>query len=265
MAVRLKPQLGTQPNTLHPHYHGLFADVIFNEGQGARVWDHCARRAGILTNFTKSAEWVIRDHGRSVEFDGVNDHISIPYNDLQKAAGGFTILTHMYVSAANSNKAVCSKASPTTASDGWWITVQDPSGGRSNAIQATYGDTDYFSSNNAMPTNTWVWLSIVWDGAELHFGIDGVGISSVTSAGTLTDGSDPLLLGRESNAYTSSIYLDGGMDYFRMWNFANNLDTIHSIIKDPYAAYFRSGFTYQHVAAAGGGNGLLLLNQASAC
>lgn len=248
----MKPFIGQLPNLTHPNYQGVVCDLIFNEGQGSRVFDGYSKKIGTLNNFPTGA-WRSRSSGNFLEFDGTNDNVTIPFHDRLAFTQGLTLVAHMYVSSTSSDKGVASQSSAGSGTDGWWISIRDPSDSRPNAIQFALNDSDFFSNNNAVPTNQWFWLAVVWDGATVFFYIDGILVSSTTTSGnTIVNNAATLRIGREYNFYTTSGYLDGGMSFFRMLNYGITASEVRRIMAEPYVAYHDSpGFRYGHIAAAG--------------
>lgn len=250
----MKPFIGQLHNASHPSLLGVTADIPVNEGQGGQVFEHCARLPAALTNFTLSAAWNVRESGPFIEFDGTNDHIVLPYRSLQTYDQGLTLVMHMYVSSTSVDKSAASQSSTSSATDGWWISIRDPSDSRPNAIQFSMNDSDFFSNNNAVPTNQWFWLGVSWHDGNVHFFIDGNEFSSVSTGGnTITNVAEPIRIGREFNFYTTSVYLDGGVGFFRMYNYGIGGDLMRAIVSNPYAAFqdFPS-FRYEHIIAAVG-------------
>lgn len=72
-----KPLPGTQINWLHPLSKDIIGCWLFNEGAGSKITDLANRNNGTF-NTASTSNWIGGVHGRSLDFEGADNEITIP-------------------------------------------------------------------------------------------------------------------------------------------------------------------------------------------
>lgn len=91
---RIKPRLGARLDRQHPLSSGLVGCWLFNEGGGNKLWDISGNlNHGTLTNMDPSSDWVSDPGGIALDFDGINDYVSVPQKSIfQLSSSAFTVV-----------------------------------------------------------------------------------------------------------------------------------------------------------------------------
>lgn len=152
---------------------------------------------------------------RALNFDGLNDFVSVPHNNLFNTSGGVTIETWIYPTNDNTpTQSVISKSSilnpgyrfPRT-DDGWksfsfHIYIE---GVGWNIISASYP-----------AINEWHHVAATYDGSIMKIYLDGVLKATKVVTGNIIVNTDALTIGTQSGY--SGEYFQGSLDEVRIWN-----------------------------------------------
>ncbi|MFH1366446.1 MAG: LamG-like jellyroll fold domain-containing protein [Patescibacteria group bacterium] len=222
----------------------LLADWNFNEGSGATLTDI----SGYGNNGTISgATWAAGKEGSALQFDGMNDYVSIPYNsnfDLG-ATSQFTI-EYWFNRHATEWHAAFSQLSTSEifgikshyASRFWWggdehmwtlaKTVSNP-----DDPMETPEVTQRFSYPSL---NAWHHVANVYNGTTMTTYIDGVQTGNtidVTGVALAPAANYPNLIGAQQNGDYQGNYFDGLIDEMRIWKKALSLAEIQDHYLNP--------------------------------
>jgi Concanavalin A-like lectin/glucanases superfamily/Bacterial Ig-like domain len=149
---------------------------------------------------------IMGDPDTSVNFDGVNDYMTVPNSSSLNITGAVTV--EAWVKRAKS---------------GWQVIAGKPGNGQSrlenyalwfdsgNFVRAFFGDgTNYVNVSSTAPLDTnWHKIAASYDNATVRLYIDGVQNATATSTVQLTPNTLPLLAGRESG---NTFYMGGRLD-----------------------------------------------------
>ena len=76
-----QPEVGYQINLAHPYSQGLVRFFIFNEGLGNTLFNLAPNgNDGTLTAMDAETDWVAGLNGWALDFDGIDDDITIPFS-----------------------------------------------------------------------------------------------------------------------------------------------------------------------------------------
>jgi len=181
---------------------------------------------------------------RALNFDGLNDYVSVPHNNLFNISTGVTIETWIYPTNDNTpTQSVISKSSilnpgyrfPRT-DDGWksfsfHIYIE---GVGWNIISATYP-----------AINEWHHVAATYDGSIMKIYLDGELKATKAVTGNIIANTDPLSIGTQVGY--SGEYFQGSLDEVRVWNRAlteceidNNMSCqLNPAIQNGLSAYYR--------------------------
>jgi hypothetical protein len=187
---------------------------------------------GALTNMTMD-DWVISGNPRlpsySLDFDGSNDYVEMATSEMVNSTEPFTINYWVFVLAVNDN-------------DGMYSLVSDKSTGFISFFSnhASYRPFSFGSSTwlqmhpstdfRSEMANAWTNISIDFDGVDYSnitsFKLYRNGIEeAITASGGYAGHGNLTRLGR---AGSTSTYLDGQLDLFRVWT-GRNLTTAETL------------------------------------
>lgn len=152
---------------------------------------------------------------RALNFDGLNDYVSVPHNNLFNTSGGVTIETWIYPTNDNTpTQSVISKSSilnpgyrfPRT-DDGWksfsFHIYIDGIGW--NIISASYP-----------AINEWHHVAATYDGFIMKIYLDGVLKATKVISGAIITNTDALTIGTQAGY--SGEFFQGSLDEVRVWN-----------------------------------------------
>lgn len=183
---------------------------------------------GYVGTLTAGSRWTIGKFGGAVNFDGLDDYISVPYNANLDPTSNISVSfwfkpSQTIDTSLNTYKGILSKASSNTDSDNDWVFFwESTENGRIRF--GTYGD------NVQTTSNTWVagkWYHIaatVSGGSTAYIYVNGVrdNYNSDTSvAGNAINGTTntPLNIGLARVA-SGDQYFNGSIDDVRIYNYA---------------------------------------------
>ena len=187
-------QLSVQPNGLELYYQ-------FDEASGSFVRDTSSNEYNGTT--VASPSWATGRVDGAVSLNGTSHYVTGTDLDI---AGTITVSAWVYPTSTQSST-VLSKRSSTSDSQAAFTlassvpTAQMTIGGASESITDT---------GNALPTNTWSYLSMTYDGSNFVFYVDGVVVNSSAASGAISTNNYVWTLGR--NASAGSGYFGGRID-----------------------------------------------------
>ena len=180
------------------------------------------------TTFTviPSQETII---GRSLEFDGVNDHVNFQIQRVD-LTGGFTI-EGWFKTESSSEMTLFFAEDPATAESPEDSQVRFK---LEQGIPKLYYFDQTLSGPSELNNNSWHHWAVTLDaddGGNLNLFIDG---DAVTQASVSTSSEISLLSrpGFASNAYAAQFF-EGDLDEFRIWSGARNIDQISGTMNTP--------------------------------
>jgi chitodextrinase len=196
---------------------GLVAAYSFNEGTGATVADSSGLgNTGTVANTTWTTSGKF---GNALVFNGSSSFVTI--ND----SGSLHLTTGMTLEAW---------VNPTTVSSAWRDVIYKgndsyylegtsdnssrPAGGGTWGASPVYGTA-------ALTANTWAYLALTYDGANLRLYVNGAQVASQARTGNIASSTNPLQIGGDS---IYGQYFQGTIDEVRVYNVALTATQIQS-------------------------------------
>ena len=226
-----KPPPGAQINWGHPLATGLTACFLLNTGSGSAD-DFVYGYRGTLTN---GARWVISQQGHAVDFDGVNQFISIPHTSKLMFPSSFTIVARILLNAAAvEDDVIVSKTLAVGSQTGYFFAEHN---GATTIDFGFYNGVAYKVANGAtgIGTNTWATVAGVFDdNADTNtVFLNGVQDGQVSSVGNVVSNTNAVEIGSKSNELGKT--LDGQVAWVYLFDIAKTRAEIQWLNTEPYA------------------------------
>ena len=221
-----------------PGLHAIGAGLIptmFGNDQYTKLLLHCDG-ADTSTTFTDSAAGSAaktvtangnaqvdtaqsKFGGASCLLDGTGDYLSIPTStDFDFAAGDFTIDFWVRPNALSGHNGLVSINNAALTSGGWFIEF-DNAGAPAAPLRAYFTYTDSTTSDTfatgGFSTGTWYHIAIVRSGSNFYMFVDGVQRGTWSSAKTVKDAPNGMVVGRGYTDSNSS-YTNGWIEELRI-------------------------------------------------
>jgi hypothetical protein len=155
----------------------------------------------------------------SLNFDGVNDYIAVPYNEKLVLTNMATFETWIKLSVIPSGpKFICTRSTYYGNPGGYYFGLW---GG---TMRLLWGNTisTYFdvTSASSLTANTWTHVAVTFEGTTVKWYINGaLDKTSTVTAYELIQTTDSLIFGK-LNQPNSDYSFGGSLDRFRIWNVA---------------------------------------------
>ncbi|MDP3928892.1 MAG: LamG-like jellyroll fold domain-containing protein, partial [Bacteroidota bacterium] len=166
--------------------------------------------------------------GNALNFDGINDYISIPHNAQAHNLSKVTIEAWVFWSPATSTEVdfICSKGSNEV------LEIHTGGGAGANGLRFIPRPGLVIDVPNALIPNKWNFIAFMFDpsistaktyvnGTDRFFTVSSGNLSSA-----LTNNTGPLNIGRRAD---NSLFFKGAIDEFRIWN---TLRTAEEVLQD---------------------------------
>ena len=178
---------------------------------GSTVWNDVSGNGniGTLTNgptFNSGS-------GGSIVFDGTNDYVSIPHNNLFNFTNQITLVAWFKTSQASAGY-ITSKTD-----DSFYFAIGEVSNGKLsfylNGVLVAW-----FGSNQSVNTGNWVHGAATWDGSLTTLYINGYADNSISKSGTIPTGSNQITVGARINPANpgGNRYLNGALSNVLYYN-----------------------------------------------
>lgn len=193
-------ELSVQPGGLEAYY-------TFDEASGSFVRDASAN--GYNGTTVASPSWTTGQVDGAVSLNGSSQYVTGTDLDI---SGTITVSAWVYPTSTQSST-VLSKRSSTTDSQAAFTlassvpTAQMTIGGSSASITDT---------GNALPSNTWSYLSMTYDGSDFTFYVDGNLVNSAAASGSISTNNYVWTIGRDASASTG--YFAGNIDETKVFS-----------------------------------------------
>ena len=188
---------------------GLVAAYSFDEGSGSTVTD--ASGNGNVGSLVGAAWSFSGKYGGALSFTGSNARVDVANSSSLQLTSGMTL--EAWVKPAVSSSAwrdVIYKGN-----DNYYLEASSDSGGAPAAgglIGGSYGNV---FGTTILPTNTWTYLAVTYDGGTLRLYINGTLSGSQAKTGSITTSTNPLQIGGDS---LYGQYFNGLIDEIRVYN-----------------------------------------------
>lgn len=205
---------------------GLVAAYGFDEGSGMTVTDF----SGIQNDGTiNGASWTASGQfGGALQFDGVNDTVSVPDDDSLDLTTGMTIEAWIYPTATSGTRDVLIKEGSVDL-----YNLYARNGGGSPESNVFVGGVNRVAVGAPLAVNTWVHLAGTYDGTTLRLFVNGAEAATQVVGGAIATSSGALRIG--GNALWGE-YFQGRIDEVRVYNRALSASEIQTDMNTPVAS-----------------------------
>lgn len=181
-----------------PNIDGLIGYWSFNDGSGIIATDSSVNKwhGSIVDN--EGDQWTIGRFGEGLQFDGVNDYVSISDSaDFEFGSGDFTINFWFNSKNAASGQRILTKGFDNSNKDPWHFYL---GGNEIHLYMSSNGGNwdvhDGVIVSDKIFNNIWYNIALTRNGSTFRFFVDGSQVNSFTSSLSLVDNSQPILLGK---------------------------------------------------------------------
>ena len=233
---------------------GLVAYYRMNESSGTTTANSSANVTGIdgtLVNAPARTASPVQFATASVNFDGIDDNISIPAATSLNITAAITLEAWVYPTKNAGVQNVISKSS-NTQNNGYIFPRTDD--GWAHAVAYLHIAGGWRTISAVYPAlNAWHHLAVTYDGATIKLYIDGVLANSMAMTGSITTNTNPLTLGNQPGY---SEYFGGSADEMRIWNVARTQAQIQAAMNMEIDPTVQTGLVSYYTADQGniGGN-----------
>ena len=142
----------------------------------------------------------------ALQFDGVDDYVSIPHNSVYNVTQSFTLEAKVYTTVSNQSKVIVGKQGS------FGMVLVD------GKIKFVIWDNEWIS-NVTLPTNKWVHITLVYDYVtqkrRIYF--DGTLMQETTTSGSVPTSTNPITVGKWYDLGIEE-YFNGRVAEVRLWN-----------------------------------------------
>lgn len=213
----------------------LVAAYGFNENTGTTVGDNSGNNNnGTLTN---GPVWSASGkYGAAILFDGTNDFVNVNDASSLDLTSGMTMEAWVNPSIVTGFKTVICKDRSTTSFT--YIlsannNASNVSNQRPNSRLRIGSANQVVAGTSKLPLNTWTHIASTYDGATFRFYMNGVQVSSLAIAGSITVTANPLRIGGTPSL--TGQYFAGLIDEVRIYNRALSQQEIATDMNTPVA------------------------------
>ncbi len=178
--------------------------------------------AGTVTNTV----WTAGKYGKALSFNGTGSRVTVADSASLRLASAMTLEAWVY---------------PTTVSSAWrdlimkgndnyYLAATTTSGGRPGGGGIFGGSYGEAFGTAPMPTNTWAYLALSYDGATVRFYVNGAQVASRAKTGTIRTSTNALTIG--SDPFYGQ-YFRGMIDEVRVYNTALTVAQIQADMATP--------------------------------
>jgi hypothetical protein len=218
-------------NTAPPPPTGLVGAYGFEETSGTAVTDSSgAGNPGTITG--AAARTASGKIGRAIDFDGVNDYVSVADAASLDLTTGMTLEAWVQLDVVSSWRTTVLKEKPGGLVYALYANSSSarPQG---EIVTGTGAGTDRLAGvGPALTAGAWTHLAVTYDNAQLRLFRNGVQVAQTASTGAIQASANPLRIG--GNAIWGE-YTDGRIDEVRLYNRALSAAEITSDMTRPVA------------------------------
>ncbi|MDZ7658095.1 LamG domain-containing protein [Fodinibius sp.] len=197
---------------------GLVGLWRFDEGDGTTVINSTGNKNGTINGAT-DAKGI---SGRSLDFDGTNDYVSIPnYSQLNNIS--FTISAWIYPTASTGDHVIFYKIDG--GNSGYGLRLQ----GLTPQFFVMDSGSSLISSTEDVTVNKWNHIIATYDGSNTEIFVNAK--STATGTGTITTNAIDASIGARNDSLSQ--YFEGRIDEVRFYNRAIDLSEVKSLYANP--------------------------------
>ena len=211
-ATTSAPVSVTVSNSTPPPAAGLVGAYGFEETSGATVTDSSpAGNPGTIVG--AAARTAAGKIGRAIDFDGVNDYVSVADAASLDLTTGMTLEAWVQLDTVSSWRTTILKEKPGGLV---YSLYANSSSSRPQGEIVTGAGTDVLAgAGPALTAGTWTHLALTYDNAQLRLFRNGVQVAQIAATGAIQASTLPLRIG--GNAIWGE-YTDGRIDEVRVYN-----------------------------------------------
>jgi hypothetical protein len=187
------------------------AAYSFDEGSGTTLKDSISNHDGTVSGAT----WTTGKYGSALDFDGVNDVVSIADAANLDLTSTFTLEAWVRPDTATDWSPVVAKNENPESGYGSGYVLFSQGPGKPRGWLANAGATKAVTGSSALPTNEWSHLAFTSDGTNLRLYVNGSLVGGPGSAGAVGPTASALEIGHWTYLNT---YFDGRIDELRIYN-----------------------------------------------
>jgi len=170
-----------------------------NEGSGTTTADGSGNGHPGTIN---GATWTSGKVGNALAFDGVDDNVNLGSLNVSGQALTLAAWVNASAFAPDTDHRIVSKSSGSAEQDHYWmfgtVSLNDKLRFRLKTDDNTW---TLIANNSGMPTNQWVHVAAVYDGATMKLYQDGIEVGSTNRTGTISSSNSSVLIGSNANNY----------------------------------------------------------------
>jgi hypothetical protein len=148
-------------------------------------------------------------YANSLEFDNVDDYVSIPHSS------DFNITSNITIEAWIKTAGTGQDYITTKGENSWYLGMNIPGFGNKVAFFLSGVTGSWIASTSNINDGNWHHVAATYDGANVKIYVDGVLETTSAQTGTINTGTSAVEIGRRG-----SLYFDGKIDEVRIWNVA---------------------------------------------
>ena len=215
-------------NTVAQVPAGLVAAYSFDAGSGTTAADISGKgNTGTLANATWTAAGKF---GSALTFDGTSSQVNIPDNTTLDLTNGMTLSAWVYPTNASAAwRTVILKES---AADLVYGLYSSSNTGFPQGMRFAGGVAQAASGTAALPVNTWSYLAVTYDGANVRMYVNAVLTGTIAATGNMANSANPLRIG--GNAIWGEFFA-GRIDEVRIFNRALPVAEVTTMMNTPVA------------------------------
>ena len=205
---------------------GLVAAYSFNEGSGTTVTDLSLNGN---TGTISGATWVLGRYGNGLQFDGIDDWVTVADANSLDLTNGMTIEAWVFPAVAPAGwRTVVVKERP----DNLGYYLQASSRGQNRPATGVFVSNAErnLAGTSRLAANTWVHLAATWDGAVQRLYVNGVQVASRNQTGSMPNSAGLLRIGGN---LPYGEFFQGLIDEVRIYNRALTLAEIQADMNTP--------------------------------
>ena len=244
----------------HPRYKGIVGHWIIGEGGGTQVRDISGYgRHGTFTSGDPATDWVIGQFGRTLNFDGTDDHINfgdVPWVNF--GAGNWALSIWMRLASTTNNRQIL--LGKDLANQRQFSMDFDKANDNTRAVRFGYytvldGSNHAFldTANDFINDTDWHHVLGQRVGDSFEIFLDGALNSSGTTSGThgtMTNSTADFQIGKRTFVSFNEPFT-GDLDEVRVYSRALNVAEARSLYTDPFLEFVPEEFIAKAPAAGG--------------
>jgi chitodextrinase len=205
---------------------GLVAAYSFGEGSGGTVADGSGNgNTGTVQNATWTAAG---KYGPALSFNGSNARVTIANASSLQLSGALTLEAWVNpTTVASAWRDVIYKGN-----DNYYLMGTTDHAGAAGGGALIGGSYSEVFNTSPLPTNTWSYLALTYDGTTERLYLNGALVASKTKTGTITSSTNPLTIGSDP---IYGQYFNGLIDEVRVYNTALTATAIQTDMTTPVA------------------------------